>query len=86
MNKWRYFPISSQAAVAICNRYGFTLEAVRTDAHCLDTGAKISWNRDIGWLIYGYHFAQADTIPYRQYINKKFQHTELNGWQKSRTA
>lgn len=78
MNKTCFF-ISHQAALAICKaeglRFAYLKESVQpgsdADAYCLKTGAKLTWNKyDHRYLIYGYHYAGEDLVPYRKYERK----------------
>jgi len=88
-NQWKYFPITVQGAVAICKKEGLDFQSIHNSTcygmeyqdFCLATGAKISWNRMYGYVVYGYRFDSGDTLPYRKYVNKKFQPISSGGWE-----
>lgn len=91
INQWGYFPITTQGAVAICKKEGLDFHTIHNKPYmgmeyqdfCLATGAKISWNRDYGYVVYGYSWDKGDTLPYRKYVNDKmFQTISTGGWER----
>jgi hypothetical protein len=63
--------ISTQGAVAVAKRHGFTLADVREGSCCLNTGAKLAWNREDGYLIYGYSQDCHDLEPFAKYSRER---------------